>query len=137
MQATYHRFQWVVCYTSDNVGMPSEFVKWGGAANVINVGLYTHVHVWETIEEDGRPSRRMGDHRGGWETIEEDGRASRRMGEHQGGWESIEEDRWESVVDRGSACMGWGPGCRGGVRIQSQVLMVVVGLLICLQSQWQ
>ena len=116
MQATYHRFQWVVCYTSDNIGMPSEFVKWGGASNVINVGLYTHVHVWESIEEDGRALRRMGEHQGGWESIEEDGRASRRM------WESIEEDGrvsrridgiehqggWESVEDRGSACMGWG-----------------------------
>lgn len=44
--ATYHRLQWVVGYTGDHVRMAGEFVKWGRATNVINVGLYGCVHGW-------------------------------------------------------------------------------------------
>jgi len=40
----------VVGYTGDHVRMASEFVKWGGAANVINVGLYGRVHGWKGRE---------------------------------------------------------------------------------------
>lgn len=36
---TYQRFQWVVSYAGDNIRVTSEFVKWRGRANVINVGL--------------------------------------------------------------------------------------------------
>lgn len=44
--ATYYRLQWVVGYTGDHIRMAGEFVKWRGAANVINVGLYGRVHGW-------------------------------------------------------------------------------------------
>ena len=36
---TYQGFQWMVSCAGDNIRVTSEFVKWGGRANVINVGL--------------------------------------------------------------------------------------------------
>lgn len=35
----YQRFQWMVGDAGDNIRVAREFVKWGGRANVINVGL--------------------------------------------------------------------------------------------------
>lgn len=46
----YQRFQWMVGYAGDNIRVPREFVKWGGRANVINVGLLLFLCVYNEVE---------------------------------------------------------------------------------------
>lgn len=40
----------MVGYAGDNIRVPREFVKWGGRANVVNVGLLLFLCVYNDVE---------------------------------------------------------------------------------------